>query len=131
MATSNFINYEMLPIVVITDEEYDYINDDLENDISNFNMLLLEKSERLYDSKRFCDRQEAISLESLKVTIIPGYYEAAQLGLKNAVEWNYINKTHRRMILKFFFKMLKKYQLSRYQVKARFSNGETWYQKVN
>ena len=130
MATSNFINYKSLPIVAVTYEDYEFIGDEIEKDIDDFNMRILDISERLYYSKRDCDRQESIALDDVRVMLIDGYYVDAQLGLKHEYALKYINKTHRRMILSFFKKIAKKYGLKRYVVSAQFSNGETFYQEV-
>ena len=144
MATSNFYSMNNLPGIYFCciDDYFDdsYMNDsyryldqyefdELQDDIDNFNRKIRDIYYQLSDSPRYKDRQEADNLYDLKVEIKAGYYEGYQLYLRD-YDYEILNKTHQRMIKRFFYQMARKYHLPVYIVAYRFSNGETGYNLI-
>lgn len=146
-ATSNFGRSDYFPLLVfytldeLVDENGDYRDeqgvavlsdemlDSLKSDIEDFNH---ETRAYAYDIEDYDDQT---SLIELKLSIEPGYYEAAYVCCENENEFKYLSEKVREEQLerfnKFFKEMKEEYGLTELSVSARFSNGETFYDIKN
>lgn len=142
MATSNFWTQDNFPLYAIDDSDMDWMEAD------EFYSGLKEHLDDVNDGLTF-----------FKITVRGGYYCGAQFYIEltedadnagftedgaeyvdNESAWDYIGKcrsaairayeAERRKLLKLMRKTADAWGFEQYAVSARFSNGETWYTKV-
>lgn len=122
---------------ILTEEEIENLNADIEQ----FNDKTIEIANKWEDEAYITDEtddsllNDSSLLINIMVDIKPGYHEGYQLAVVNEVMFDdFVSEDRKLEQLKRFGDFLsdiaKKYNIAKYKVAYRFSNGETGYTKI-
>ena len=101
--------------------------EELEQFISECNNKIAQVRNNLYYSKRQCDQDEYYNMYDLQIIIESGRYSGFRIACK---DYDYVNKTHKKLIQSLFRKIARKFGMYAYSLAYRFSNGETGFSLV-
>ena len=101
--------------------------EELEQFIDECNKKIDSVRYNLEYSRRQCDQDEAWNMSDLKIEIEGGHYQGFRIACK---DYEYVNKTHRKLIQSLFKKIARKFGMYAYSLAYRFSNGETGFSLV-
>lgn len=127
MATGNFVTTKLFPIVAMTDEEWEEAPFDYPWVLDAINEALMFFKARL--EAGYYEGVQMIFDEEYNPEEMDNEETRYQFGLCRSVA---IRKYHAEInkINRIIDKLCKDYLWSKYEVAARFSNGETWYNKI-
>lgn len=100
---------------------------ELEEKIEKANADIKSTADELIDSGDDEKVQMGWDLEDCLISIKPGYYQGAQLYVKNS---KYVPAQYKEMIMKHLEDIAKEFGLTKLKVSYQFSNGETGYSIV-
>lgn len=127
MATGNFVTTKLFPIVAMTDEEWEEAPFDYPWVLDAINEALMFFKARL--EAGYYEGVQMIFDEEYNPEEMDNEETRYQFDLCRSVA---IRKYHAEInkINRIIDKLCKDYLWSKYEVAARFSNGETWYNKI-